>query len=637
LKCCVKLLFCGNPVSVKTSVKTLTLLTLLWLFYIPVFSQDVAIQAFKQALPSITDSPRYVDVLNRISILSYEQNTDSTLFYANKAREIARRIDYAQGIADATDNLAVYFDINGTSELALRYYSDAYNRYTGLGDSSNMAQTLMNIAMVYNTDGNNDKAVINYKAALSLGQKLTRDSILSLVIYNFLLQYPRQFATDSTDFYINKAVQIAERYHDTRLLLAIEQLKANRYIQQDQRATGIRLLENALAGGLREKLFYMSIDIIVELGDLYSTTDSAKAVAYYQQALDITQAKKYSSYERDMNNKLYDFYAARKDKERAYEYSAALIRLYRKKQETDNQSGIDYITYALKDQELETIREKTVYANRLLWLEGIACLLAAVIISMFWRNARQNRRIHATLEHQYKRLTTTTTALENGNKNYARLIRVVAHDLRNPIGAINSITSMKMGRTSQSKDEEWMQLVEKASQRCLQLITELLETDFEIREETLQKEKVDVTALVQQAAQLLNYRATEKHQQLIIRESTVAPILADREKLTRVLDNLVVNAIKFSPNGAAITITTAETPTDVIISVHDTGMGIPPEIADKLFEPFESTVKRKGTAGEQSFGLGLYICRQIIQAHGGRIWFESQPGQGSDFFISLRK
>jgi len=500
-----------------------------------------------------------------------------------------------------------------------------------------MAQTQMNIAMVYNTEGNNEKAVAHYKAALSLGKTLTRDSIMSLVIYNFILQYPQQFATDSIDLYINKAVQIAQRYHDIRLLLAIQQLKANRYIQQGQRAAGIRLLEDALAGGLREKLFFMTIDIIVELGDLYSTTDSAKAVAYYRQALDTTKAKNYSSYQMDMTNKLYDFYVAKKDWAKAYDYSTALVQLYRKKQEIDNQSGIDYITYALKDQQLETIREKAVYANRLLWLEGIACLLAVVIISMLWRNARQNRRIHVTLEDQYKQLIATTTALEKSNKNYARLIRVVAHDLRNPIGAINSLAGMKMNNNNPGKDGEWIQLVQKASQRCLQLITELLETDFEIREGTLQKEKVDVTTLVEQGVQLLNYRATEKKQQLIIQESAAHIIQVDREKLTRALDNLVVNAIKFSPEGSTVKIITAETPTGIVISVQDNGIGIPPELADKLFEPFESTIKRKGTSGEQSFGLGLYICRQIIEAHGGRIWFESHPGQGSTFFISLPK
>lgn len=612
-------------------------LTLLLLFFSPAYSQEEVIHALQRTLASVTDSSRYVDALNRIGMLFYEENADTTLFYATKARDIARRINYIKGIADATNNLAIYFDINGNAELALRYYSDAYKQYTGLGDSSNLVQTLMNIAMVYNTKGNTEKALDHYKKAMSFGATFGQDSIMSLVIYNFLLQYPQQFAADSVDHYIGKAIRIAQKYHDIRLLLAIEQLKANRYIQEGQRDVGIRLLEHALTGGLHEKLFFMSLDILGELGELYSTTDSAKAVAYYQQALSITKAKNYSSYEMDLNNKLYDFYVSRKDKTKAYDYSASLVQLYRKKQEIDNQSGIDYITYALKDQQLETIREKAVYAGRLLWLEGIACVLAAVIIFMLWRNGRQNKRIHATLEDQYKKLAVTSNALENSNKNYARLIRVVAHDLRNPIGAINAISGMKMNSSPPAKDKEWMHLVEKASKRCLQQITELLETDFEIREETLHKEKVDIVALIQQATLLLAYRATEKKQRLITPEAAGPVIQADREKLARVLDNLVVNAIKFSPENTTIKIMAEERQADITISVHDNGVGIPPEIAGKLFEPFENSIKRKGTAGEQSFGLGLYICRQIIEAHGGRIWFESQPGQGSTFFITLLK
>src|SRR5260221_3358094 len=136
------------------------------LFFFPAYSQDEAIQTLKQTLPSITDSFRYVDALNRIGMLSYEQNVDTTLFYANKARDIARRINYTKGIADATNNLAVYFDINGNAELALRYYSDAHQQYTTLGDSSNLVQTLMNIAMGYNTKGNNEKALDHYRKAM---------------------------------------------------------------------------------------------------------------------------------------------------------------------------------------------------------------------------------------------------------------------------------------------------------------------------------------------------------------------------------------------------------------------------------------------------------------------------------------
>lgn len=595
-------------------------------------------------LPAITDSTQYVDALNKLSILSYEQDIDTTLIFANSAREIAYRIDYPKGIADATNNLAIYFYIKGSNELALRYYGDAYKQYDAIGDSSNLVQVLMNIAMVYNTNGNNEKAVNHFRRAMDLGATLRNDSIMSLVIYNFVLQYPQQFAADSVDLYIDKAIRIAQKYHDICILLAVGQLQANRYLEKKDTANGIQLLQRVLSGMLREKLHFISLDVLIELADLYAGTDSAKAVNFYQQALNIPKAKTYRGYELTVNNKLYEFYMARKDHQKAYEYSAALIALYREKQEIDNQSGIDYISYALKNQQLEIIREEKVYANRLLWLVGIACILAGIIIYLLWRDKRRNQRVHATLEKQYKQLTTVTAALEASNKNYARLIRVVAHDLRNPIGAISAFTGMMLDSPPSTWEKEWMVLIDQTSKGCLQLITELLETDFDIGSQPLQKEMIDVIALLQESAMLLAYRAAEKKQTLITPKANASFILADKRKLSRVIDNLVGNAIKFSYEGATIQIMVEETstipenkPGCITISVRDNGMGIPPEMATKLFEPFESTIKRKGTSGEPSFGLGLYISHKIVEAHGGRIWFESQPGQGSTFYISLQQ
>ena len=569
-------------------------------------------------------------------MLSYEQSADTTLVYANKARDIARRIDYAPGVADATNNLGIFFDINGSSELALHYYGDAYNMYNRLRDTSNAAQTLMNMALVYNTNGNDKKAIDRYSDAMRLASLLGRDSILSLVIYNFLLQYPKSFAADSVDFYIAKAARIAEKYHDSRTLIAIGQLKANRLLQTGRRDTAIQILQESLDGCMRNKLFFMSLDILTELGDLYSDNDSAKAVGYYQQAMDITRQKNYLSYDLDLTSKLLDFYTTHNDKTRMLIYSNALARLYRNKQQIDNRSDIDYISYGLKDQQLQAIRERSRYEHSLLWLESIAFLLIVAISIILWRNARKSRQTNTILQEQYKRLTNTSADLETSNRNYARLIRVVAHDLRNPIGAISSIAGMKAGDVATAdKDKEWIRLIDTSGKRCLQLITELLETDFSIREETLHKEPVDANALLQQTVLLLTYRAREKRQRLIATDSSLPVIQADREKIARVLDNLVVNAIKFSPQDATIELRAETRPKELVVSVHDTGIGIPRNMASLLFEPFVNSVRRKGTAGEQSFGLGLYICRQIVEAHGGRIWFESESGKGSVFFISL--
>ncbi|KIO78233.1 hypothetical protein TH53_04770 [Pedobacter lusitanus] len=100
------------------------------------------------------------------------------------------------------------------------------------------------------------------------------------------------------------------------------------------------------------------------------------------------------------------------------------------------------------------------------------------------------------------------------------------------------------------------------------------------------------------------------------------------------MSNLIGNAIKFSPEHAVITVRMEEKPESVLIAIADNGIGIPLGIRNKIFDVF-GQAKRSGTAGEQSFGLGLAISKQIIENHGGKIWVDSETNQGSTFFVEL--
>jgi two-component system sensor histidine kinase VicK len=113
-------------------------------------------------------------------------------------------------------------------------------------------------------------------------------------------------------------------------------------------------------------------------------------------------------------------------------------------------------------------------------------------------------------------------------------------------------------------------------------------------------------------------------------------VSADKDHLEQVLDNLVSNAIKFSPEGGPIHVRVREQPSLVELSVHDPGVGIPKSQLEAVFGLFyqaEDPVSRR-TGG---MGLGLYISKEIITRHGGRIWAESEPGQGSTFYVTLPK
>ncbi|MDB5230884.1 MAG: hypothetical protein JWN76_1689 [Chitinophagaceae bacterium] len=109
----------------------------------------------------------------------------------------------------------------------------------------------------------------------------------------------------------------------------------------------------------------------------------------------------------------------------------------------------------------------------------------------------------------------------------------------------------------------------------------------------------------------------------------------DKEKIWRVISNLVVNAIKFSPRGACINVSVTRNGKRTIITVSDQGIGIPENIRMQVFDMF-TEAKRPGTSGEKSFGLGLFISRQIVQAHKGRLWFESAENKGTNFYIELQ-
>jgi signal transduction histidine kinase len=111
-------------------------------------------------------------------------------------------------------------------------------------------------------------------------------------------------------------------------------------------------------------------------------------------------------------------------------------------------------------------------------------------------------------------------------------------------------------------------------------------------------------------------------------------LFADEEMITTIIRNLVSNAIKFTNRGGTISVITQSSPEQVVIGIKDTGIGIAPEIMSQLFQPDENHTSL-GTEGEKGTGLGLIICKDLVEKNNGKIWAESEPENGTTFFISL--
>jgi signal transduction histidine kinase len=566
-------------------------------------------------------------------MLSYEKNVDSTFYYTKQAREIANRLRYAQGRADALNNLGIVYDLKGNVQLALRYYNEAYNSYAAIGDTSNIAQALMNIAGVYQESGKDEKAISNYRKALALGNQLGRDSILALIIFNYLTQYPADLPNDSVTWYFNKAQRIARKYKDDRVLLVLDQIKADRDIKSGDREAGIALLKKIIDTAIGNHLYFLSLDLLIDVGDELAESDSATAVAYYKKGLDISYQKGYLIYSQLMARKLYDLYTRHNDGKAALTYSNQLIKLHDEQNDLNNSSGIDYIDYALKDQELASFRLRSNYQSDFLLLAGVICIMTVVIIIILWYNWKKTQRTANVLRLQFEQSEATTGALDTMNKNYAKLLKIVAHDLRNPIGAIDTIASILAKKEAGSEGSRFIQLIHTSAQTSLNLINELLETDFE-QQQNLIKEVLFLDELLEQNVELLSFRARDKEQQMVFDSDKNLRMQVDKEKISRVINNLIVNAIKFSPEHSSIYVTARQNENGVMIRIKDAGIGIPADMQAKVFDPF-TVAKRRGTGGEQPFGLGLYVSKQIIEAHQGKINFVSEPGKGTEFLVEL--
>ena len=273
----------------------------------------------------------------------------------------------------------------------------------------------------------------------------------------------------------------------------------------------------------------------------------------------------------------------------------------------------------------------------------ILLLLSAGIIILLYRISREGRKnkqmladLNKQISDQKEQVAVTMSQLMHINSDKDRILNVVAHDLRNPINAVLSLVNILSDTGVNEEQKELLGMIEAASNGSLMLISEILEFSGNAMDKPGGKKEVaEVNDLLKRAVSLSRLKANEKGQRL---ELTTFPkplyIATYPEKMSRVFGNLISNAIKFSHEHALIEIDVIEKITTVVIRVTDHGLGIPDKNKPLVFQIF-TTAKRLGTSGEASFGLGLSICKQIVEADNGKIWFESTEGKGTSFFVEL--
>jgi two-component system, sensor histidine kinase and response regulator len=228
--------------------------------------------------------------------------------------------------------------------------------------------------------------------------------------------------------------------------------------------------------------------------------------------------------------------------------------------------------------------------------------------------------------------------LQKLNAEKDKFFSIIAHDLKSPFNSIVGFSQLlveNVGNNDFDGIEKYAEIILNSSERAMELLTNLMEwSQAQTGRMEFNPEFIDILHFMNDITPIFENIAGQKSISIEMDLPASAIIFADKAMISTVMRNLITNAIKFTKPGGKIIISVTEAPNEVMISVTDSGIGIPRNRIDKLFHIYES-YSTPGTQNEKGTGLGLVLCKEFIKKHGGNIHVKSEVGKGSVFSFTI--
>ncbi len=614
--------------------------------------------------PSYSDRFRYYS-LHYVHYQRVVRNYQKALMYADSMMQMANKMagkrDYVADLAEA--NYAKgdsYFDMKQYNESFQCYYQ-GYLIGKNYLNSEALSDYTYRMGMVMYKKERFKAAASYFKESYRQKNALkTEDDFVSFyrkqeLLDNIALSFKHNGNLDSALVYFDKAKDFVStngyKYPEkksfvTMALGVVYGNEAEIYIEQRQYDKAINLLKKSIAINLQKGFDNVDAQYAqLKLAKIYyeqnKTVDLKTVLDELRIQLD---SLKNGTAEAEWNRLMGDYYVSQNNLQKGLTYLQIYNRL---KDSLAKQSSLlresdvtEQLANYEKAHQIQQLNENNKIQRIYLAVSilfGVMAIAIIFLVYRYWNRSKNDvklmNELNKQINEQKNNLEQALEELKLRSQEKDRILRAVAHDLRNPIGGIASLTSIMAEEAYTDEQKEMINLVKETSYNSLELINDILEA-ANVKSINLNPEPVEINSLVNNSVELLRFKAAEKGQQIVFEPlPTLQKLHISREKIWRVISNLISNAIKFSPTGAMINVKVEKAADQVIISVKDNGIGIPEKMQDQVFNMFTSA-QRPGTAGEKSFGLGLSICQQIMEKSGGAIWFKSRK-DGTTFYISL--
>jgi len=590
--------------------------------------------------------------LNKVAFDIYLENPDSARGLAEKALLLSRQVKYTMGTAVSFLNMGhIYwsqsyypmalFCVNKAMAdlpknkplltadcytLAGRVYADLGNykeainnlaqaEYFAGEDPGRLAEVFSEASYVFKRLKNYDEAITNAKKALGLN-RIAKNQGNIAVLYGRL-----------TSIYANKRdFKLALAYSDTALSMSVSthnnRLRATTYNDYARIYDQLHDHNKAVLYASKGAALADSIGVVDALSSAYKVL-----IGTYEQQNDLKKAMFYQNKYNSIRDSLSAFNKV-KNTELIQDYFALNNKL-------NEMAEIERVALANK---AEIKSQKTIIAT--LALSLVIVMIGLWVTYHFYQQKKflsdkLNERNEA-LQQQKQLIEAQTANLETLSKIKDKLLAVIAHDLRTPLANLRNIADMFDTDYLSKEEVHWLMKDINPTVKSAELtLSNLLEwAGNQIRGRSVNSSRLDIFLLGVEMEQVFNYSLQKKSIGFINQASPGQSVMADENHIKVVLRNLISNAIKFTDTNGRILLDSRYEENAAVISVEDTGKGMSSEEMDRLFIT-QTHFSQPGTLGENGIGIGLMLCKELIELNGGKLWIESAPGEGSKFFFSL--
>jgi len=586
-----------------------------------------------------------------VSRLYWNRNADSALLMAQRSFDLAKKIHYEKGIALAYLAKGVALGYKGRWPESLDCHLQCLRISEKLGMEGLTENEYNNIAGVYTSMEDYPKALYYNRQAYQIVLKQNdpmHESAFSPLV-NIGEIFKKKGQPDSAIAYNLKALVIAKRVKNPVYIAAASYNIAENYITKRDYRVAEGYLYQALAiaqkAGDDEDVAYCHSGLALTS---YHTGKYSSSMLYAQKALEESRKSGIVELIQTAYNVLYLTYQKMGNYKQALYFrnlevalNDSLKTIHKENVIRNMQSAYDL---EKKNQQIDLLNKDKVISQKELEkgrlkrkiLTGSAVLLLVIAFALL-RNYIQKRKLSEQLAIQNKDISAKNLQLEELIQVKDRLFSIIGHDLRGPVLTVRNM--MNMVKEENMSEEETGYWIDKASE-ALVMTSSLVENLLYWAKSQLDGIKPNPTSfdpgkIIDQNVMLLKERAAEKKVELKGEAATGSQaVFADEIMIDIVVRNLLENAIKFSEKGDVVSIFAEKKDRSMVIAVKDNGKGIPKEAQDKIFNKYTSYTTF-GTASEKGSGLGLLLCKELVEKNNGTIWFESMAGIGTTFYFTI--